>query len=153
MSMGFPRQEYWSGLPSWKDPGDLPDPGIEPISPALASKFFTTKPPGKPKNLFKVQLKRRNNHALNFVPQDGGTAAAKSLQSCLTLHDHMDCSLPCSSVHGIFQARALEWAAIAFSGDSLHQVLTVPLYMIQASSFQEMERGMFGKDELGRSLW
>ena len=44
---GFPRQEYWSGLP-FPSPGDLPDPGIEPISPALAGGFFTTEPPGKP---------------------------------------------------------------------------------------------------------
>ena len=36
-------------------------------------------------------------------------------QSCLTLSDSMDCSLPGSSVHGIFQARVLEWVAIAFS--------------------------------------
>ena len=42
-------------------------------------------------------------------------AAAKSLQSCLTLCDPMDCSLPGTSVHGIFQARVLEWVAIAFS--------------------------------------
>ena len=42
-------------------------------------------------------------------------AAAKSLQSCPTLSDPMDCSPPGSSVHGIFQARVLEWAAIAFS--------------------------------------
>ena len=42
-------------------------------------------------------------------------AAAKLLQSCLTLNDPMDCSLPASSVHGIFQARVLEWVAIAFS--------------------------------------
>ena len=42
-------------------------------------------------------------------------AAAKSLQSCPTLSDPMDCSLPGSSVHGIFQARVLEWVAIAFS--------------------------------------
>ena len=42
-------------------------------------------------------------------------AAAKSLQSCLTLSDPMDCSPPGSSVHGIFQARVLEWVAIAFS--------------------------------------
>ena len=41
--------------------------------------------------------------------------AAKSLQSRPTLHDPMDCSLPGSSVHGIFQARVLEWVAIAFS--------------------------------------
>ena len=46
-SMEFPRQEYWSGLP-FPSPGDLPDPGIEPPSPALAGKFFTTEPPGKP---------------------------------------------------------------------------------------------------------
>ena len=37
------------------------------------------------------------------------------IQSCLTLSDPMDCSLPGSSIHGIFQARVLEWAAIAFS--------------------------------------
>ena len=37
-------------------------------------------------------------------------------QSCPTLSDPMDCSLPGSSVHGIFQARVLEWGAIAFSG-------------------------------------
>ena len=37
--MGFSRQEYWSGLP-FPPPGDLPDPGIKPVSPALAGKFF-----------------------------------------------------------------------------------------------------------------
>ena len=41
--------------------------------------------------------------------------AAKSLQLCPTLSDPMDCSPPGSSVHGIFQARVLEWGAIAFS--------------------------------------
>ena len=41
------RQQYWSGLP-FPSPGDLPDPGIKPASSALASGFFTTKPPGKP---------------------------------------------------------------------------------------------------------
>ena len=45
--MGFPRQEYWNGLP-FPPPGDLPNPGIEPTSPALAGGFFTTKPTGKP---------------------------------------------------------------------------------------------------------
>ena len=46
LSMGFSRQEHWSGLPS-PPPGDLPDPGSEPGSPALAGRFFTTEPPGK----------------------------------------------------------------------------------------------------------
>ena len=42
-------------------------------------------------------------------------AAAKLLQSCPTPSDPMDCSLPGSSIHAIFQARVLEWVAIAFS--------------------------------------
>ena len=47
LSMGFSRQEYWSGLP-FPPRGDLPDPGMEPTSPALTGGFFTTKPPRKP---------------------------------------------------------------------------------------------------------
>ena len=49
--MGFPRQEYWSGLP-FSCPGDLHNPGIELtslVSPALTGEFFTTALPGKPK--------------------------------------------------------------------------------------------------------
>ena len=51
LSMEFSRQEYWSGLPCLP-PGDLPNPGIDPmslVSPALAGGFFTTELPGKPK--------------------------------------------------------------------------------------------------------
>ena len=47
LSRGFSRQEYWSGLP-FSPPGNLPNPGIKPMSPALAGGFFTTEPPGKP---------------------------------------------------------------------------------------------------------
>ena len=47
LSMGFPRQEYWSGLP-FPSPRDLPNQGIEPASLALAGRFFITDPPGKP---------------------------------------------------------------------------------------------------------
>ena len=43
----FSRQEYWSGLP-FPSLGDLPNPGFEPASPALAGEFFTTEPPEKP---------------------------------------------------------------------------------------------------------
>ena len=46
---------------------------------------------------------------------EAAVAAAKSLQLCPTLCDPMDCSLPGSFVYGIFQARVLEWVAIAFS--------------------------------------
>ena len=48
--MGFPSQEYWNGLP-FPSPGDLSDPGIKLMSPALAGGFFTTEPPGKPGGL------------------------------------------------------------------------------------------------------
>ena len=48
LSMGFSRQEYWSGVP-FPSPGDLPDPGIEPRSPALQAEALPTEPPGKPK--------------------------------------------------------------------------------------------------------
>ena len=74
-------------------PGDPPDLGIEPGSPALEADALTSEPPGKP-------------HA---------AAAAKSLQSCLTLCDPIDGSPPGSAVPGILQARTLEWVAISFS--------------------------------------
>ena len=56
-------------------------------------------------------------------------AAAKSLQSCLTLRYPVDCSLPGSSIHGIFQARVLEWVAIVFSNTTVqkHQFLGAQL--------------------------
>ena len=85
LSMGFFRQEYWSGLPC-PAPGDLPDWRIAPtslMSPAVAGRFFTT--------------------------------AAKSLQSCPTLCDPIDGSPTGSPVPGILQARTLEWVAISFS--------------------------------------
>jgi len=46
--MGFPKQEYWRRLPS-PPPANLPDPGIQPMSPALAGGFFTTESPRKAK--------------------------------------------------------------------------------------------------------
>ena len=47
LSMEFSRQEYWSALP-FPSPGDLPDPGIEPWSPALQADSLPSEPPGKP---------------------------------------------------------------------------------------------------------
>ena len=46
LSMGFSRQEYWSVLP-FPSPGDLPDPGIKPKSPALQANSLLSEPPGK----------------------------------------------------------------------------------------------------------
>ena len=48
--MGFPRQVYWRGLP-FPSPEDLPNLEIEPVSPALADRFFSTETPGKPRCL------------------------------------------------------------------------------------------------------
>ena len=55
MSIRFPRQEYWSGLP-FRSPGDLPDPGIKPTSPILAGGFLTSESPGKPMEITSAGL-------------------------------------------------------------------------------------------------
>ena len=47
LSKGFPRQEYWSGLP-FPSPGELLNPGVKPAPPAVGGRSFTTEPPGKP---------------------------------------------------------------------------------------------------------
>ena len=64
--MEFSRQEYWSGL-LFPTLGDLPDPGIELASlasPALAGRFFTTVPPGKPYKIHMSKLKHQHWHLL-----------------------------------------------------------------------------------------
>ena len=91
LCMEFSRQEYWSELP-FPSPGNLPNPGIELRSPALQADALPSELLGKPKS--------------------------EVTQLCLTLYDLMDCSLPGSSIHGIFQARILEWVAISFSRGS-----------------------------------
>ena len=75
LSMGFPAQEYWSGLPLLTR-GHLPDPWIEPMSPALADRFFPTEPTGKPqiglptmKNSIYLpsQVKKRTNRLSTYL--------------------------------------------------------------------------------------
>ena len=60
LSVGFPRQEYWNGLP-------FPDLGIEPVSPALAGRVFTTEPPGK-SSLIIGELLIKITKKLHFTP-------------------------------------------------------------------------------------
>ena len=55
--MGFPKQEYGSGLP-FPSPGYLPDLGIKPTSPALAGGFFITEPPGNPLSQYQNPIHR-----------------------------------------------------------------------------------------------
>ena len=91
LSMGFSKKEYWSGF-LFPSSGHLPDPGIKlmsPASPALAGRFLP----------------------LTWK-------SSEIAQSCPTPHDPVGCSLPGSSIHGILQARILEWVAISFSRGS-----------------------------------
>ena len=67
LSMEFSSQEYWSELP-FPFPGDLPNPGIEPTSPAMAGGFFTTKPPRTKCPLSQVQTDPKMQ--VLFCPQD-----------------------------------------------------------------------------------
>ena len=78
-------------------PGDPPDPRIKLRSPALQVDSFPPESLGKP--YFRHKVKSESEVA----------------QSCPILCDPMDCSLPGFSVHGIFQARIMEWVAISFS--------------------------------------
>ena len=67
--MEFPRQGYWSGF-LFFSPGDFPEPGTEPVSPALAGGFFTTEPPGKPKIIGMVLMKVVQSYPTLCDPMD-----------------------------------------------------------------------------------
>ena len=95
LSMEFPRQEYWSGLPC-PPTGDLPNPGIELpslMSLALAGRFFTS--------------------SIICKAQESVWKWKWVTQSCLTLCNPTDCI-----VHGVLQARILEWVVLPFSRGS-----------------------------------
>ena len=81
MSIGFSRQEYLSGLP-FPPPGDLPDPGIKPMSSALAGRFFTTEPPGKPTSLADITLIKWSDLA-SLEKDSHRTEGSKSTASLL----------------------------------------------------------------------
>ena len=94
LSIGFSRQEYWSGLP-FPSPGDLPDPGIEPASPALAGGFFTTEPPWKPlREMGRVLNDPRNERpslgaAPSVLVQQAGPGANWTQSPALLLVSHL----------------------------------------------------------------
>ena len=66
LSMEFSRQEYWSGLP-FPSPGDLPDPGIKPRSPALQTDSLPSKPPRKPQKVIKLGDKNFQTTIIKYV--------------------------------------------------------------------------------------
>ena len=75
LSMGFSRQEYWSGL-LFPSPGDLPKPGIEPGSPALQVDILTSEPPGKPQIAYSCMQNQPTN--IYF----GGPMVWKTISYC-----------------------------------------------------------------------
>ena len=122
----------WSGLPC-PPPGDLPDPGTKLaflVSPALAGVFFTTAaakslqscptlchPRWQPTRLPRPWDSPGKNTGVgcHFLLQCMKVKSESEVaQSCPTLSHPMGCSPPGSSVRGIFQARVLEWGAVAF---------------------------------------
>ena len=65
--MGFPRQEYWSALPS-PSPGDLPNPGFESGSPVLQADSLLSEPPGKPSyNIGQDKFKKKNIYIYVYI--------------------------------------------------------------------------------------
>ena len=80
LSMGFSRQEYWSGVP-FPFPRDLPNPGIAPMTPALAGGIFIIEPPGKPLHLRDILTQSKSDRVWFsrelglFAWEDGGVIA------------------------------------------------------------------------------
>ena len=113
-SMGFSRQEYWSGVP-------LPSPKDFLLLLLLScfSRVRLVRPHRwQPNRLLCPWDSPGKNTGVgcHFLLQCMKVKRESEVaQSCPTLSDPMDCSLPGSSVHGILQARVLEWIAIAFS--------------------------------------
>ena len=108
-SMGFSRQECSSGL-SFPSPEDLPNPRIEPRSPALQADALPSEPPRNPLTKCTSVSVRYYFTPIRFL-----LLLLLSHISCVRLCDPIDGSLPGSAVPGILQARILEWVAISFS--------------------------------------
>ena len=99
LSMGFSRQEYWSGLP-FPSPGDLPDPGIEPRSPALQADTLTSEPPGKPYSTTKKNVRAIFHKYWHSVGEGSGTPLQ---YSCL--ENPMDGGAWWAAVHGVAKSQ------------------------------------------------
>ena len=94
---GWQRMRWLDGITNWRT-----------WVWASSRRWWWTGKPGKHQSIGSQRVGR--DWGTNIV-----TVTAIAAQSCLTLWDSMDCSPPCSSIHGVFQARVLEWVAIPFS--------------------------------------
>ena len=95
LSTEFFRQEYWRGLP-FPSPGNLPEPKIEPGSPAMQAGSLPTEPPG---NSMSHLNHPKQPSPLLFLPLPPPVQFSSVAQSCLTLCDPMGCSRPGLPVH------------------------------------------------------
>ena len=122
--MGFSRQGYWFPFPSSVDRflselSTMTCPSWVTLHAAAVSCFSRVRLCATPETAVhqappSLGLSRQEHWSR--LPFPSPMRESDIAQSCLTLSDPMDCSPPGSSVHGIFQARVLEWGAIAFSG-------------------------------------
>ena len=78
LSMRFGIQEYWSGL-SFPSPGDLPNSGIKPMSPALAGRFFASEPPGKHIYKYKIVIAVQSPSCVRFFTTSWTATSQSSL--------------------------------------------------------------------------
>ena len=118
---GVFQERILEGLP-FPPPEHLPNPGMEPVAPALADRFFPTPTPGK---LYfnQANCSKSSGLELSCFKKSQLYNNWKILQetivlSCVQLCVYKYCSPPGSSVHGIFQARIPEWVVISFSRGS-----------------------------------
>ena len=112
-SLGFSRQEHWSGCHF-----HLQCMKVKSLSHVRLSVTPWNAAYQAPPSLGFSRQEHWSGLPFLFPMHESESEVA---QSCLTLSDPMDCSLPGSSIHGIFQARVLEWGAIAFSESVVYQ--------------------------------
>ena len=131
LSMGFSRQEYWSGLP-FPPPGDLLDSGIELVSPALTGGFFTTEPPGKPPGfLCKISSHSCCSPSLCAFPDPAPSSWNESLPSSsqplalLKAQLYASASWPLSR---LFQDRSDHFVSFLPSCDTSHSPSCLVVY-------------------------
>ena len=112
-SLGFSRQEHWSGLPF---PSPTCESEVAQSCPTFSDPMDFSLPGSSVHGIFQARVLEWGATAFsNQVHSDSDSEVA---QSCPTLCDPMDSSQPGSFVHGIFQARILEWVAVSFSRGS-----------------------------------